>query len=131
MTESANPWRLGRKWVPAVLAIGAAVGFGLSLVPSPSGGSLGRNLHVFLSAIIVALLVVLFAVYLKVYRDTRARFALGLLVVLGLFLFQAVLIFPLLLGAFGERLEGGERFLPIGDALFVIAFSIFLYLSLE
>ena len=127
--------RLGRWWVLIVLVIGIVAGYLLSLIPPPSGvtqpSSAERFFHVVLSSTVVALLVALLIVYAKVYADTGARFALGLLVVLGIFLFEALLTFPVLLGFLRLQVEGPFRVLPFSDALVVLAFSLFLYLSLE
>jgi hypothetical protein len=135
MMASHERHGLGRWWVLIVLVIGLAAGYLLSLIPQPSGvigpPSPERFFHVILSTTIVALLTALLVVYSKVYVDTGARFALGLLVVLGIFLFEALLTFPLLLGFLRFPVEGAFRVLPFSDGLVVLAFSIFLYLSLE
>ncbi len=123
--------RLGKWWVLVVLAIGAGVGFLLSLLPSPGPTFLLRPVHVILSAMVVALLAALLVVYSKIYADTEARFALGLLVVLALLLFESLLVFPPLLGTFGIREERPFQVLPFSDALAVGAYAVFLYLSLD
>ncbi len=121
----------GRWWVLIVLAIGAAVGFGLSFLPAPAPVFPLRPVHVILSAMIVALLLSLLIVYAKVYVDTNARFALGLVVVLALLLFETLLVFPPLLMPFGLGEERPFHLLPFSDALAVGAYAVFLYLSLE
>jgi hypothetical protein len=131
MMPSTERHGLGRWWVPIVLAVGAAAGFGLSLLPSPEPIFPGRPIHVLLSAVIVALLVALLVVYAKVYADTRARFSLGLLVILALLLFETLLVFPPLLGPFGLGEERPFHLLPFSDLLAVGAYAVFLYLSLE
>ena len=122
---------LGKWWVLIVLAVGAAAGFLLSLLPSPGPYFVQRPIHVILSAMAVALLAALLVVYAKVYADTEARFALGLLVVLGLLLFEALLTFPPLLAPLGLRAERPFEVLPFSDALAIGAFAVFLYLSLD
>ncbi len=123
--------RVGKWWVLIVLAIGAGAGFLLALLPSPGPDFLTRPVHVILSAMVVALLAALLVVYAKVYADTEARFALGLLVVLGLLLFETLLTFPPLLTPFGLREERPFEVLPFTDALAIGAFAVFLYLSLD
>ncbi len=122
---------LGRWWVPIVLVIGAAAGFALSLLPSPGPTFQLRPVHVILSAMAVALLISLILVYARVYIDVQARFALGLVIVLTLLLFESLLVFPPLLGPFGIVEERPFRVLPFSDALAVGAYAVFLYLSLE
>ncbi len=126
-----EPRRIGRWWVVVVLGIGALAGFGLSLLPAPGPMFPLRPVHVILSAMVVALLISLLVVYAKVYTDTNARFALGLLVVLALLLFETLLVFPPLLGPFGIGEERPFHLLPYSDALAVGAYAVFLYLSLE
>ncbi len=123
--------RIGKWWVLLVLAIGAVAGFLLSLLPSPGPSFLLRPVHVILSATAVALLAALLVVYSRIYADTEARFALGLLVVLALLLFESLLVFPPLLGMFGIREERPFQVLPFSDALAVGAYAVFLYLSLD
>lgn len=123
--------RVGKWWVLIVLAVGAAAGSALSLLPSPGPDFLMRPVHVILSAVVVALLAALLVVYAKVYADTEARFALGLLIVLGLLLFEALLTFPPLLTPLGLHEERPFEVLPFTDALAIGAFAVFLYLSLD
>lgn len=136
MTANPEKRSLGKLWLPVVLGIGALAGVGLALLPAPTPPYpreefLGRTLHILLSAMVVALLTALLVVYAKVYADTGARFALGLLLVLAFLLFQAVLVFPLLLGLVGLFYEGPFRVAPFSDTLGIVAYSVFLYLSLE
>jgi len=127
-------------WTLLVLGVGVALGILLAFVPRPDRGGPGPgprmfetldDLDVILSTVSLVLLVALLAVYAKTYSDTRARFALGLIVVLAALLFQALLTSPLLFGAFGHALGGLGPFVLVADAFKAVAFSIFLYLSLQ
>lgn len=77
----------------------------------------------------MALLVALIIVYARTYLQTKANFILGLLVVLFALLLQALLTYPVIL-----ELETGfaiEVFSPVADVFTIIAYTVFLYLSLE
>ncbi len=129
-------------WVPLVLVIGAFLGVVFStLIPLPYGyGPFGpqldelRNLlvvHTILSTLIITLQVALVIVYLRVYADTGARFALGILVVMAALLLQSFFQSPLVLGFVGRFTEQFGPYLSLGDLFTVAAYTIFLYLSLE
>lgn len=127
--------------VPLVWAIGIFLGVVLTTtVPLPfSFGPFGffdqfRNLlilHTILSTVIIALQVALVVVYLKVYADTGARFALGILVVMFALLIQSFFQYPLLLGYVGTYAISFGPYLTSGDLFTIAAYSVFLYLSLE
>jgi hypothetical protein len=78
----------------------------------------------------VALLISLLVIYLRTYAETRARFALGLVVVLGAFLVQALLSYPLVAGLLGPVNMGPGLSSQISDVVTICAYTIFLYLSL-
>ena len=88
-------------------------------------------LHVILSTVEIVLLVSLVAVYIKVYAETRANFSLGLIIVLGALFVHSVLSFPPVVNDIGSMLLGSGLFFPYTDLLTIIAYSVFLYLSLE
>jgi hypothetical protein len=69
-------------------------------------------------------------VYLKVYSETRANFALGLVIVLSALLLQTVFSYPLVLGTQRVILVPGILTL-LADFLTIGAYTVFLYLSLE
>jgi hypothetical protein len=130
-------------WLPIVLVVGVVVGLALSyVVPEPFGYRMfgydfvGRFresliLHMILSTVSIALLFSLIVIYLRVYADTGARFALGILVVMFALLIQSLFQYPLLLSLFGNYpLEFGP-FLSSADLFTIGAYSVFLYLSLE
>ncbi len=124
-------------WTLVVLVIGLAVGVVLAVLragrypPRPPDMELVELIDVVLSAIGVVLLVALLYVYAKTYSETKARFALGLIVVLTALLFQAALSSPLLFRAFGHGLGGLGPFVLGADAFKTAAFTAFLYLSLQ
>jgi hypothetical protein len=130
-----------RLWLPFVLAVGILVGIFLSsFVPqslpffwryAPFGLEPVLRFHVVLSTVSIALLVALIAVYVRVYADTGARFALGIVVVLLALLVQSLLQYPLLLGILGPLEVAQGRFLSFADVFTIVAYAVFLYLSLE
>jgi hypothetical protein len=130
-------------WVLVVLLVGVATGLLLSVFPAPATGtSPGRgfgwhlqftsasDFDVVLSTVGIVLIVALLVVYLRTYSQTRANFALGLVVVLLALLMESILSSPLLYGAFGETSDGLGTFLAFADGFKVVAFTAFLYLSL-
>jgi hypothetical protein len=88
------------------------------------------KLHIALTTVEVALLVSLVVVYLKVYSETQANFALGLVVVLSALFLQTLFSYPLILGTQGVILVPGTLTM-LADFLTVGAYTVFLYLSLE
>jgi hypothetical protein len=130
-------------WLPVVIVVGVVVGLALSyVVPEPFGYRMfgfdfanrfreSLILHMILSTVSIALLFSLIVIYLRVYADTGARFALGILVVMFALLIQSLFQYPLLLGLFGNYpLEFGPL-LSSADLFTIAAYSVFLYLSLE
>ena len=129
--------------VPLVVAIGSVIGAIAYLIANAyaqNGGSSGpntivietfRGTHIVLSTIAIGLLFALVIVYARTYLSTRANFTLGIWIVLLALLLRFVFTYPILLN-FAEGLPLLQNFLsPVSDAFTVIAFSLFLYLSLE
>ncbi len=131
-------------WVPIVILIGIIVGTLSYLVARsaenfPRFDRFGRffgpdtylEFHIILSTVGIALLVALIVVYAKTYTQTRANFIFGLLVVLFALLLQAILTYPLILEF--EFVTGFAIlvFSPIADIFTILAYAVFLYLSLE
>jgi hypothetical protein len=127
-------------WLPVVLLMGLLLGLAASyLTPNPY--SFWRFLppdfqeafvlHTVLSTMSVVLLVALAVIYLKVYADTGARFALGITVVLVALLIQSVFQYPLILSQEGPFPNGQGPFLSYADFFTIAAYTLFLYLSLE
>lgn len=143
-TAEPKKSKVGKLWVVIVLLIGLIWGLLISdLATLPTGVRPGFfrdvpyfnpdpsiRLHVTLTTVEVALLVALVIVYLKVYTETNANFALGLVVVLGALLLQTILSYPLILGLEGVIFVPGIL-TTLADFLTVGAYAVFLYLSLE
>ncbi|MEM3684405.1 MAG: hypothetical protein QXX17_06430 [Conexivisphaerales archaeon] len=132
----------GKIWVPITIIAGLVLGIVASfLLLGFPYTSLPYGLryfvwsflafHVILSTVALALLVALLFVYLRVYSETRARFALGLVIVLGTLLLHSLFTYPLLLPTPRDFWEIPGPFFDSGDVLMIIAYTVFLYLSLE
>ena len=145
MTSPNQPSQAPRKgptklWLPVVLAVGLIIGLAISYLP-PNPYSYWRFvppdfqedfvLHTVLSTISVVLLISLALIYLNVYAETRARFALGITVVLFALLLQSLFQYPLILNMEGPFPGGQGRFLSYADVFTIAAYTVFLYLSLE
>jgi len=129
-----------RLWVPLVVIIGIVLGLIFSFAfPAPFERYEFQPLffdpifilHVVLSTVSIALLVALLVVYLGVYSKTQANFALGINIVLAALLAQSLLEYPLFLGLAGRFPPGHGPFLDSADIFTIIAYAVFLYLSLE
>jgi len=150
MTEQtqapANPKpqrRISRVWVPVVLVFGILLGalFAVTAPAPPVRLGAGRffllsaeralEVHVILSTVEAVLLFALVIVYIKIYNDTRANFSMGILIVLFALLVHSVLSYPLTVNQIGPILLGSGAFFPYPDLLTIVAYTIFLYLSLE
>lgn len=143
--EAGKKRRGSRLLVPAVLLTGILLGALSSLVSPAPEEPRGEHFpgffrftpepllqfHVFVTTIQIVLLVALVTIYVKVYIDTRANFSLGLVIVLFALLLQALFSYPLLLGIVGPVPVGEGEFLPFADVFMIIAYTVFLYLSLE
>lgn len=129
--------------VPLVIAVGLLLGAAFAyLVPIPPPSPFGppgfpgqlRNFlfwDMILSTVSISLLVALGAVYLRMYAQTKARFVLGMLVVILTLLVQALIRYPLLLALIGGLEARFGPFFSSADLFSIAAYSIFLYLSLE
>lgn len=98
---------------------------------APLGLEWSIMFHVILSTISIALLISLVVIYLNVYSETGARFALGIAIVLFALLIQSFIQYPLFLGLVSRYPPGQGSFLSFADIFTIIAYTIFLYLSLE
>jgi hypothetical protein len=130
-------------WVMLVVAAGLAVGAVLALtvpVPPPPGHGPGAppappqepvRAATLFSTLVVALLLALLVVYARTYGQTRARFAAGLLVVLGALLVQSLASSPAVIGGLGVAPGNLGPFFLLSAVFESIALAVFLYLSLE
>jgi len=135
---------LSKLWVPIVLFVGALIGIISYEIASESaefprfgrfgqqfGPDLYLEFHVILSTIGMALLVALIIIYARTYLQTKANFILGLLVVLFALLLQSLLSYPILLELEVAPGFAIAFFSPVADVFTIIAYTVFLYLSLE
>ncbi|HTP55483.1 MAG TPA: hypothetical protein VML53_02300 [Thermoplasmata archaeon] len=141
--DAPTPMRVrGAGWVALVVVIGALVGGALAAgtptMPAPPGPGHGgpspgqyQWLAIVLGAVDSALLLALLIVYVRTYAETRARFALGLLVVFAALFLQTVAGSPAVSGRFGVGPGGLGPFLLLAALFEAIAFAVFLFLSLE
>ena len=135
----------GKLWVVVVLLVGLIAGTlvsDLATLPRPERPSPFRDfgpvfnpdpsirLHIVLTTVEVAMLLALVAIYVRIYSETRANFALGLTVVLSALFLQTLFSYPLLLGTEGVILVPGTL-TWVADFLTLGAYTVFLYLSLE
>lgn len=135
-------------WVPIVILIGIIAGLVTYLLispylvffppPRPGQFALLQSLEtaiavqIILTTTSIALLVALVIVYYRTYAHTGANFILGLLVVLLALLLQSVLTYPLVYPLVDNApWQSTGLSLPIADIFTVVAYSVFLYLSLE
>jgi heme/copper-type cytochrome/quinol oxidase subunit 4 len=129
-------------WLPIILGVGFVAGVILSFfVPerlpfafyryAPFELEWSIMFHVILSTISIALLISLVVIYLNMYSETGARFALGIVIVLFALLVQSFIQYPLFLGLVSQYPPGQGSFLSFADIFTIIAYTIFLYLSLE
>jgi hypothetical protein len=142
-----NKKRPSKLWVPLVLLLGMVSGlllyfwssmntvydFGFQRIPFQPGfgPETFGELHIILSTVSVSLLVALLVVYGRTYLQTRANFIFGLLIVLFALLLQSLTVFPVILGIAEHEPILPEFSSNIADAFTIVAYTVFLYLSLE
>ena len=96
-----------------------------------------RAFHIILSTVGIALIIALIIVYARTYIQTRANFIFGLLIVLFALLLQAILTYQVFINFLGHGPgpEIGEFALNfsslVADIFMIVAYTAFLYLSLE
>ena len=135
--------RTSKIWVLVILIFGILLGVLLALMVRLDILEAGPDrffllsiqralqLHVILSTIEMVLLFSLVFVYIKIYSVTRANFSMGILIVLFALLLHSILSFPLTVDQIGPVLLGSGAFFPYPDLFTIIAYAVFLYLSLE
>jgi hypothetical protein len=91
--------------------------------------------HIILSTVSIALLVSLVIVYTKTYSQTKANFSLGIVIVLLALLLESILNYPIYQVYIGVNpdvwLSGSGSSYFVADLFTIIAYSVFLYLSLQ
>jgi hypothetical protein len=129
--------------VPIVILVGAVLGLASALnlpdefpgsvigFTGPEGPYAFLQYHIVLSTISLALLFALMVVYARSYLATRADFMLGLLIVLFALMLQGLLNYPLLHLVMNINVGTDDFSSPVADLFTIIAYSVFLYLSLE
>jgi len=138
----------GKVWLPIVLVIGGLLGV-LAYQATISEAEIfyripfrGHNFlyealrafHIILSTVGIVLIIALIAVYMRSYIQTKANFMLGLLIVLFALLLQSLLTYPVFLNFMGPGPTGlfpSNFSSPIADVFMIVAYAVFLYLSLE
>ncbi len=134
-------------WVPVVVLLGAVSGlllyfwsvmnsyfdFGFERIPFQPGFGVETfgELHIILSSVSVSLLLALIIVYGRTYLQTKADFILGLLVVLFALLLHSLVTFPVILGIAEHSPIRPDFISNIADIFTIVAYTVFLYLSLE
>lgn len=130
---------LSKLWVPVVLLIGVLLGVALSsFVPEGIRPRFGRfplvpelRFHVIFTTVEAVLLLALIVVYVRFYAQTRANFALGLVIVLMALFLNSFFSHPFLEGLIGPVPFGLGYLVPFADIFTIAAYTVFLYLSLE
>jgi hypothetical protein len=79
----------------------------------------------------MTLSVILMALYVKIYRDTRSEFTIGLIIMTFSLFLYATLSNPLLPVLFGYRMLGVGIFSILPDIFTTVALSVLLYLGLK
>ncbi len=128
-------------WVVLVVLVGVVAGVALALLgpaamapPGPHSGpapAVSFRAPLFVSGLDLVLVLALLGVYVRTFTETRARFALGLVVVLFALFFETLVTSPAVFGAFGYVPGNLGFFFLLGGIFEAAAFAVFLYLSLE
>ena len=144
-SKSRGPSRL---WLPIVLIIGALLGVLVYQATNSQQEIFSRfpfrgynfeyealrAFHIIFSTIGIALIIALIVVYVRTYIQTKANFILGLLIVLFALLLQALLTYQVFLDFMGPGPSGlfpSNFSSPVADVFMIVAYAVFLYLSLE
>ena len=96
---------------------------------SPPDFPIFFTLKTVITSVNATLLIILFIIYVDIYRKTRSKFSLGLLIFTLALLLQALSSHPLLHHLFGYRGAGLGPFLMLPDFFTLIASVMLLYLA--
>ncbi len=114
----------------AILAIVWATFFSPPPPPaSPPDFPIFFSLKTLLTSVNATLLVILFIIYVGIYRKTSSKFSLGLLIFTLSLLLQVLSSHPLIHQLFGYRGAGLGPFLMLPDFFTLIASGMLLYLA--
>ncbi len=84
-----------------------------------------------ISIINITLLIALLWIYIRIYREIKSRFAVGLILTMFALLFYAISSNPLLHLLYGFRAIGMGPFAMIPDLFATVALIVLLFLSME
>ena len=84
-----------------------------------------------LSTVNIAILSILTASYIMIYRQMRSRFTIGLVLFSSVFLMKDILGSPFVIGLLSLTLSGLGIFILLEPLLEFMALSVLLYLNLE
>jgi hypothetical protein len=79
----------------------------------------------------IVIAVILIAMYIKIYRDVKSDFTIGLIVVMFALLLYAITSNPFIQSLFSFRGFGMGPFIMLPDIFTTVALSVLLYLSLK
>jgi hypothetical protein len=138
-TRTDDGSRLGKLSLPAILATGVVLGIVLSSSVPPEIGrrfsifpfDLILRTHIVFAVVQIVLIVALLAIYLRFYAHTKSNFDLGLVIVIAALFLYSVFSNPLVNGLVGYVPFGSGYFELLPDFFLILAYSVFLYLSLE
>ena len=99
--------------------------------PPPGDIELFYTVKTVISSINAALLVVLLATYVNIYRKTQSQFTVGLIIFSLVLLLYALASNPLVHLAFGFRAFGLGPFAMLPDFFTCVALIVLLYLTLK
>ena len=116
--------------IVAILAIVWATLFTPPPPPaSPPDFPIFFTLKTVITSVNATLLIILFIIYVDIYRKTRSKFSLGLLIFTLTMLLQVLSSHPLIHQLFGYRGAGLGPFLMLPDFFTLIASVMLLYLA--
>ncbi|MFX1563738.1 MAG: hypothetical protein ACFFDP_10600 [Promethearchaeota archaeon] len=96
---------------------------------SPPDYPIFFTLKTILASVNITLLLILLSIYIDIYRQTRSKFTIGLLIFTLTILLQVLTSHPVIHQLFGLRGTGLGPFLVLPDVFTLIASVILLYLA--
>ena len=131
LVQTIKPWLI---ILVAIIVAALSLVWAMLFLPPPPPASPPDFLIFFtiktvLTSVNAALLIILVAMYLEIYRQTRARFSLGLLLFTVAMLLQVLASNPIIHQVFGFRGAGLGPFFMLPDFFTLLASVILLYLA--